>query len=265
MVEVLHNQLAGTAPEVFDTNLLPEQARFLDDFNESVIWEDPHMMVLNKPAGITSQGDKTNFDATMAARMMRSSEVSPVHRLDKLTSGILVFAKTRRARRFLSNQFRKETAVGLEKGYLAVCNAGFGQDRYIETFIDDSQTPVTVTPEAGRKSSRTVITKIADLRTEEGEERDLLAIQTLSGRTHQIRAVLASLGQPILCDPLYGGYGTYGPMRLHAHYLRIPEVESKELLQLVAPVPDYFFLGLGSKEKIYAAQAVTELQSASLY
>jgi 23S rRNA pseudouridine1911/1915/1917 synthase len=242
-----------------------DRAEPMENFRDYVILEDDHLIAINKPPGLSTCGDSLFASATDIVRLncpavSDARDVSPVHRLDKLTSGVLVFGKTKQARRYLSKQFARDRAFNFEKGYVAIVRGDYGSDRFIELYLDDRQVPVAISPSVeNAKLAQTVVTKIANTYSLSGEQQSLVAVQTLTGRTHQIRATLASLGNPILGDPIYGDRRGRGRMRLHAQYLKLAHPASKETIQLTAPVSNDFFTNMNSEEAAHAQYLVSKL------
>jgi 23S rRNA pseudouridine1911/1915/1917 synthase len=216
-----------------------------------ILYEDNHCLGLNKPAGWPT----THFDGTeetvdrLAKAYIKEKYNKPgnvflgvVHRLDKPTSGALLFAKTSKAAARLSEQFR-DSAV--EKVYWAVATEpppkpkGFAWgdwgtlDDWL--FHDDTERLVKVVPEGteGAKPARTgyqVKARHAGLM--------LLELRPLSGRKHQLRVQLASRGAPIFADKKYGGTHVFGSgIGLHARSLTFLHPILHEPVTLKAEVP----------------------------
>jgi 23S rRNA pseudouridine1911/1915/1917 synthase len=170
-----------------------------------------------------------------------------VHRLDKDTSGVIVVAKEDQAFRHLTQQFKNRT---VEKVYLAIVYGKFGPS---EGLIDSA---IGRHPsERKRMSTRTKRGRAAVTRWKKIEEFEgctLLEIFPQTGRTHQIRVHLSSIGHPVLGDPLYGRKGRPGAIRnpvlkecvkrihrqaLHAERLQFIHPRTEERVQFVSPVP----------------------------
>jgi 23S rRNA pseudouridine955/2504/2580 synthase len=197
-------------------------------------------MVLNKPAGLAVQGGErvgASLDVLLAA------EYSPrpllVHRLDKDTSGVILAAKTKAAAALFSGIFARRENAGpalrVRKQYLAVC-AGRPEppEGTIETDLDV------------RGAARNARTGYRCLRA---GEFSCLELELGTGRIHQIRRHLASIGHPILGDDKYGDFALNRRLRkerglkkllLHASRLVIPEELCGFPLDVGAPLPEYF-------------------------
>lgn len=216
-----------------------------------VLYEDNHLLALNKPAGWPT----THFDGgeetvdRLAKAYLKEKYQKPgnvflgvVHRLDKPTSGVVVFARTSKAASRLSEQFR-ENAV--EKTYWAVIEASGGrqppefQEQWgtLEDWLlhRDAEHRVEVvppnTPDA--KSARTHYQVKA---THGGLT--LLELRPQTGRKHQLRVQLASRGCPVYADAKYGGRQVFGhAIGLHARSLSFLHPTKNEPVMLTAEVP----------------------------
>ena len=174
------------------------------------IYEDENVLVIDKTAGINSDDFKKR-----------------VHRLDKDTSGILLIAKNDRALDFLQEQFKNRK---VKKKYLTLVigNLKSKEDK-IETLIDRSlgdrrRQKVYLPHEPGSQGKRIAVTKYKVL--QRFKDYDLIEVEPLSGRKHQIRTHFAYLGHPIAGDKLYGFKNQLCPeglkrQFLHASYLKI--------------------------------------------
>ncbi|MDA8362619.1 MAG: 23S rRNA pseudouridine(1911/1915/1917) synthase RluD [Gammaproteobacteria bacterium] len=186
-----------------------------------VIYEDDELLVIDKPAGLVVHPAAGNWDGTLLnallnydSRLQRLPRAGIVHRLDKDTSGLLVVARTERARRDLTEQLRQRS---LKREYLAVVcgiavaggtiDAPIGRHRV-------HRTRMTVS-EGGREA-------ISHFRVEARyRAHSLLRVSLESGRTHQIRVHMAHHRYPVFGDPVYGG-------RLH-----IPPLSSEQFAAML--------------------------------
>lgn len=222
------------------------------DIPLDVLFEDKHMVAVNKAAGMVVHPGAATEEDTLVHALLAHCEGSLsgiggverpgiVHRLDKETTGVIVVAKNDKAHRALADQFSSRT---LTKEYVALVQ---GVPQLLSGTIDRaiSRHPVhrhRMTVGEGGKPARTG--------WERGETfGDLAAVmrcRIFTGRTHQIRVHLKSLGHPILGDPLYGWKPdarlAKQPERvmLHAEHLVLTHPVSGKVLDLRAPLPKDF-------------------------
>ena len=175
----------------------------------TILYEDPHLLVVDKPAGMVVHPAAGNFSGTLVNALLHhcpdlagiGGVLRPgiVHRLDKDTSGVLVVAKDDRTHRDLSEQFKRHTPT---RKYLGIVFGQIENESQIDAHIGRHPThrkKMSARPRIGREARthwkvlrRFIHFSLAEFRLE-------------TGRTHQIRVHLSSIGHPILGDPLYGG------------------------------------------------------------
>lgn len=171
----------------------------------NIIYEDESLLVVEKPAFMLSIPDRFSPEKENLLDMLRESreEVYTVHRLDRETSGIILFAKTREAHRDLSLQFEKRE---VSKKYLALVDGNIGEnDGRIDQPIGESQSqPGKMEVTKRGKPSLTLLKVLERFKGFTLVEAD---IQT--GRTHQIRVHFAAISHPLAVDSLYGQRGAF--------------------------------------------------------
>ncbi|MBR5135360.1 MAG: RluA family pseudouridine synthase [Clostridia bacterium] len=188
----------------------------------SIVYEDEHVMLLNKPVGLIVHPDDHEFTDTLIFRVQRylyeKGEYDPqaensfapalVNRIDRNTCGIVIAAKTAAALRILNEKLKNRE---IEKHYLCLVYGKMPKDTdLLEAYLDknESQNRVYISPKKG--NGRRIATQYTVLGERDGIS--LLDIDLLTGRTHQIRAHLASIGHPLVGD------GKYGPNEQNKRY-----------------------------------------------
>ncbi len=177
---------------------------------DMVIYEDDHILALNKPAGIAVQGGtntKRHIDGLLDALTKNGERPRLVHRLDRDTAGVLVLGRTRKSAKLLSDMFQRQQ---VEKTYWALCSKVPRPPqgtitmpiakRMVRRKEGDYEVVKPVADEEGKKA----ITDF-QLVEEAGGQASFVAFRPRSGRTHQIRVHAAAIGHAIIGDGKYGG------------------------------------------------------------
>lgn len=198
--------------------------------NIDIIFEDAHFVAVNKPAGMLSIPDRTQSETSLKDILIEKyGHIFTVHRLDKETSGIIVFAKDEATHKYLSKAFEEKT---VEKYYLGLVHGTPSQSTgSIDGPIMEHsvQKGLMMVNRRGKPS-------LTDYEVQETLGKySLVKFRIHTGRTHQIRVHAKHIGHPIACDPLYGD-GT--PIRLSAikkkYNLSKKEEEERPILSRVA-------------------------------
>ncbi len=225
--------------------LTPEISLEAQDIPLDVIYEDEHLIAVNKPASMVVHPapghPKDTFVNALLYHCKNLEGTDPlrpgiVHRLDKDTSGILIAAKNAQAHAKLVALFATRQ---IEKYYLAIC-VGVPKEGLIDAPIKRHPTHrkvMAVNLEEGKEAKS--ICKVL----QKNENLSLVEVQILTGRTHQIRVHMKHLNTPILGDPVYGSVSAnkkYSPPRqlLHAHRLKFTHPMTGAQLDLTAPLPN---------------------------
>ena len=201
-----------------------------------VIYEDNHIIVVEKPVNIPSQGDKTgDIDLlTMVKEYLKEKYQKPgnvyvglIHRLDRPVGGVIVFAKTSKAASRLSEQVREKQ---FQKTYLVICNGKMEADKgELQDYLwknEQKNTSKVVKKET--KNSKLAILEYEVLKYEPEINLSVLKILLHTGRHHQIRVQLSSRNHSIYGDQRYGGRGHGKQIALWAYQLVLQHPITKE-------------------------------------
>jgi 23S rRNA pseudouridine1911/1915/1917 synthase len=212
--------------EVIELAPLPDDAELAhrpENIPLEVVFEDATLLVVNKPAGLVVHPGSGNWQGTLlnallrhAPELARIPRAGIVHRLDKDTSGLLVVAKTLPAQASLVRQLQART---VKREYLAVAHGRVARDGRIDAPI--GRHPIRRTKMAVVARGRPAVTYYKVLERHAGAS--VLRCRLETGRTHQIRVHLASLGHPLVGDSTYGRRGAipFPRQALHAERLEL--------------------------------------------
>ena len=213
--------------------------------NLQVLFEDNHIVIVNKRAGDITQGDKTGDKplSEVVKEYIKDKYNKPgdvflgvVHRLDRPTSGIIIFARTSKSLERLNKMLRDKT---IHKTYWAVVKKHPKKEK--DTLINylrknpknNKSTAYTKEIEGSKKAvlHYTVLKKL--------DNYSLIEIDLETGRHHQIRTQLSTIGSPIKGDLKYGFNRSNkdGSIHLHARKIKFTHPVSKELINITAPTP----------------------------
>jgi RluA family pseudouridine synthase len=216
-----------------------------------ILHQDDQVLAVDKPAGLLTIPGR-GFDAPALSEQVRAivPEALPVHRLDRDTSGVVLFAVTREAHRALNAAFESRRA---EKTYVALVRGDLSRPQRINASLREprgGRVRVAADDEPRGRAAQTAV---------EPKERfggyTFCSCRPRTGRTHQIRVHLALIGHPLACDPRYGDdrklrvgdlwSGAPDPASvvldrtpLHAAALRIPHPRGRGWLWIESPLPD---------------------------
>jgi 23S rRNA pseudouridine1911/1915/1917 synthase len=224
------------APRPADTSFRPEAIAL------TVVHEDDDLLVIDKPAGLVVHPGSGNWSGTMLNALLHHAPGSGelpragiVHRLDKDTSGLLVVAKTEVAQTALVRQLQART---VKRTYLALVRGKLAQGGTIDAPI--GRHPVQRTRMAVVAGGKPAVTHYRVRRRFAAHT--LLECSLETGRTHQIRVHLASIGHPLEGDPVYAGKarGAFRRQALHAWKLAFVHPSSGKTVSFESPMPADF-------------------------
>lgn len=229
-------------PQVKEVDIVPQNIPL------DILYQDGDIVIVNKPCGMVVHPAAGNEDGTLVNALLYhihdlsgiGGEMRPgiVHRLDKDTSGLILIAKNDNAHVMLSEQFK---ARSMEKHYRAVAFGGFSQehgliDAPIARHPVDRKKMAIV---AGGKPSQTEWSVM-----NRGKGATYLDVHLLTGRTHQIRVHMHSIGHPLLGDQIYAPNiktSVHIPrLMLHAYSLAFDHPTTGERMTITAPLPEMF-------------------------
>lgn len=220
-----------------------------------VAWQDEHLLVVDKPAGLVVHPARGHREGTLAQLLADVAaggdpeRAGIVHRLDRDTSGLMVVARSEEAHRLLQAALRKRLIVreyialveGVPPARTGTIEAPIGRDPRVRTRM--------AVGGAGARDARTHFT----LQRRLGGV-SLLRVSLDTGRTHQIRVHLQAIGHPVCGDPEYGTSGLLGLTRqfLHAARLSFEHPITGERLDISSPLPDDLREALERAERLAA-------------
>jgi tRNA pseudouridine32 synthase/23S rRNA pseudouridine746 synthase len=209
----------------------------------TLLYEDAEILVVDKPCGLLTMGSERDKSRTVHSSLndyvrkgnpKSRNRVYIVHRLDRDTSGILLFAKTERAKEFLQSNWDSTS-----KTYLAVVSGQItpAQETISSYLVENTALNVYSTPDPTKgKLAHTAYTLI-----KQRQGLSLLQIQLLTGRKHQIRVHFAERGHPVVGDRKYGqGHAASANLALHASSITFTHPVSGARLHFATEVPGHF-------------------------
>ena len=207
-----------------------------------IVYEDNHVLVVIKPANMPSQGDPSgDLDLlTYLKEMLVKRDNKPgsaylglVHRLDRPVSGLVVFAKTSKAAARLSEQVKSRE---MSRRYLAVvCGVAQESGTLRDYLLKDERSNTTRIVDAGHKNAKEAILNYRRIGVFEGSDLfSLVEVELITGRSHQIRIQMTSVGHPIFGDFKYGHGKPGQQIALFARKLRFIHPTQKRVLEFSA-------------------------------
>lgn len=205
-----------------------------------ILYEDQEFVVINKPSGLLSMSDGKEKEKTAyhlvseyVKKENKKNKIFIVHRLDRDTSGVLMFCKNEKIRNQLQEQWNK---IVKKRGYIALVEGKLKQKQgTIKNYLSESKTQQVYISRQGKLA----ITHYRQVKT--NGKYSLLEVFLDTGRKNQIRVHLSSLGHPIAGDKKYGA--TSNPIKrmgLHAHIFSFQHPINHKTYQFEAPMPEQF-------------------------
>ncbi|WP_299210904.1 RluA family pseudouridine synthase [uncultured Tateyamaria sp.] len=251
------------APPVQKTRISDKDAQMMRD---SVIYKDDQIIAINKPSGLPTQGGsgQTKHVDGLAEALMFDLDEKPrlVHRLDKDTSGVLLLARTRLAAKSLTAAMRHHETrkiywalvAGVPTPYLGEIKYGLvkapGHGRSGEGEKMIAVHPRDIDDTRGAKRAHTMYATLYRVASRAA----WVAMEPITGRTHQLRAHMAEIGHPIVGDGKYGGSSQENmgdgwgakvggiisqKLHLHARMMRFEQPETRKVITVTAPLQDH--------------------------
>ncbi len=218
----------------------------VDSIKASILFENDHYLVINKPTGLAVHaGSGLSYGAVDVLKKFRPNEmVELVHRLDRDTSGCLMFAKSRKALLMLQNMLKQHS---INKTYAALVHGSWPKNTTVlneslkKYLMSNGEKRVRVDAEG-----QTALTEVVSIKAQ--PLYSLLKLRLQTGRTHQIRVHCQAQGHSIINDDKYGNRDAdkklkakgINRMMLHAHILMIGKNELCDDVEIIAPLPKLF-------------------------
>lgn len=239
----ISDEITLSVPDAVEPDILPE------DIPLDILYEDADVIVVNKPKGMVVHPAAGHYSGTLVNALLYHCHDSLsgingylrpgiVHRIDKDTTGSLIVCKTDAAHKAIARQLKKHSVT---RCYRAICHGVLPKDKgTIDRPIGRSpadRKKMTVLTEGGKRA----VTHYEVL--QRFDKYTYIECTLETGRTHQIRVHMASIGHPILGDPLYSQMNSPFKLEgqtLHAKTLGFIQPRTKEYIEVDAPLPQYF-------------------------
>ena len=204
-----------------------------------ILYEDKFIIIVNKPHNLLTIATEKEKERTLyqyvydyLKKKNKNNKVFIVHRLDKDTSGIVMFAKDEETKFFLQDNWDK-----FERCYVAVVYGKLDKSGILKNYLSETKTHLTYI--TNDKNGKLAITQYE--RVLQNKKYTMLSLNLKTGRKNQIRVQLAHIGNPIVGDKKYGiKKDPIRRMALHAFLLSFIHPKSKEIIKIEIDIPDAF-------------------------
>jgi 23S rRNA pseudouridine1911/1915/1917 synthase len=207
-----------------------------------IVFEDTHLAVIDKPAGLLTQGDHSGDPSVVdwARLHFGRSYVGLIHRLDRGTSGLLVIAKRSKSANRLTLSLQEGQ---LKRTYLALIEGALHQEtiwrHHLKKHAQSNTVRVVQAGYVGAKHAALKVTPL-ESREREGVPLTLARFELETGRSHQIRVQSSHEGHPLVGDTKYGSRVHASRVALHSALITLPHPMSGEILQFESALPADF-------------------------
>ena len=214
--------------------------KVIDEFDIDIIYEDKDIIVINKPCGLLSISNSKEIELT-AFKLVRNyvRQNNPkiylfvIHRLDKETSGVLMFAKSEKIKHLFQDNWND---IVKKRKYMAVVEGIVKSDGILDSYLKENK--IGKIYSSKDNDGKYAVTEYSVVKN--GKNRTLLDVNILTGRRNQIRVHLSEMGNPIVGDNKYGNK-TNSRLMLHAYLLELIDPRNNKIISFKADVPEEFY------------------------
>lgn len=234
----------GEKQTQFDFLLKPNDVVSLgerNDFPYPILYEDDSLIAIHKPSGLLSiasetEKEKTAYHVVKLYLNSKGEKLFVVHRLDRDTSGILLFAKSSEMKQMLQKYWN---TVTLKRGYLAIIEGSMGRDSgIIRSFLKEEKNTMVHSTKSESNGKLAITRYQVQIKN---KDFSLLEVFLETGRKNQIRVHLSESGHPIIGDSKYGSKkDPLHRLGLHSHVLEFIHPLTKQVIHLETPTPKEF-------------------------
>lgn len=209
------------------------------DVSLDIVYEDDHILIINKPEGVTSQPSRLHYEDNIISYVKSYfqsknflTNIHVVTRLDFQTSGLMIIAKDGHTHYLLTRDNNLDV-ISIEKKYKAIVDGILNKKEGIIDLPIDRKDPNSILREVS-ETGKKAITEYKVM--EEKKNKSLIEVKLHTGRTHQIRVHFSTLGYPVIGDKLYGVADER--LMLHCYYLKFKNPYTDEIIE-VKREPDF--------------------------